>query len=100
LLVKGITDYIANNGKILARINEPDIPTLETIGGTGDTITGLVSALIYAGHKPHRAAIIAAKTNRMAGKFARPNPATKVSQIIDQFPAVFEKYFNEWSEVC
>ncbi len=98
LLVKGETDYIASNGKILASINEPDVPTLETIGGTGDTITGLVSALVYAGLKPHKAAIIAAKINRMAGKFAQPTPATKVSQIIDQFPAVFKEYFCEWSE--
>ena len=100
LLVKGKTDYIARNGNILETVNEPDVPTLEAIGGTGDTITGLVSAFIYAGLEPKEAAIVAAKTNRMAGKFARPTPATKVAQIIDQFPAVFEKYLCEWSEVC
>jgi hypothetical protein len=100
LLVKGKTDYIARNGNILETVNEPDVPTLEAIGGTGDTITGLVSAFIYAGLEPKEAAIVAAKTNRMAGKFAQPTPATKVAQIIDQFPAVFEKYLCEWSEVC
>ena len=100
LLVKGKTDYIASNGSILETVNEPDVPTLEAIGGTGDTITGLVSAFVYAGLKPKEAAIVAAKTNRMAGKFAQPTPATKVAQIIDQFPAVFEKYLCEWSEVC
>lgn len=100
LLVKGKTDYIASNGNILETVNEPDVPTLEAIGGTGDTITGLVSAFIYAGLEPKEAAIVAAKTNRMAGKFAQPTPATKVAQIIDQFPAVFEKYLCEWSEVC
>ena len=100
LLVKGKTDYIASNGNILETVNEPDVPTLEAIGGTGDTITGLVSAFVYAGLEPKEAAIVAAKTNRMAGKFAQPTPATKVAQIIDQFPAVFEKYLCEWSEVC
>lgn len=100
LLVKGKTDYIASNGNILEAVNEPDVPTLEAIGGTGDTITGLVSAFVYAGLEPKEAAIVAAKTNRMAGKFAQPTPATKVAQIIDQFPAVFEKYLCEWSEVC
>ena len=100
LLVKGKTDYIASNGNILETVNEPDVPTLEAIGGTGDTITGLVSAFIYAGLEPKEAAIVAAKTNRMAGKFAQPTPATKVAQIIDQFPVVFEKYLCEWSEVC
>jgi len=100
LLVKGKTDYIAGDGNILETVNEPDIPTLEAIGGTGDTITGLVSAFVYAGLEPKEAAIVASKTNRMAGKFAQPTPATKVAQIIDQFPAVFEKYLCEWSEVC
>ena len=100
LLVKGKTDYIASEGSILETVNEPDVPILETIGGTGDTITGLVSALVYAGLEPHKAAIIAAKTNRMAGKFAQPTPATKASQIIDQFPAVFKEYFHEWNGDC
>jgi len=100
LLVKGETDYIASDGEIVATINEPDVPALEAIGGTGDTITGLVSALVYADLKPHQAAIIAAKTNRMAGKYAQPTPATKVNQIIKQFPAVFKEHLCQWSEVC
>jgi len=100
LLVKGKTDYIASDSTILETINEPDIPALEAIGGTGDTVTGLVSAFVYAGLEPYEAAIVATKTNRMAGKFAQPTPATKVSQIVDQFPVVFERYLCEWSEVC
>ncbi|UCG55493.1 MAG: sugar kinase [Dehalococcoidia bacterium] len=100
LLVKGETDYVANESGILAEIDQPDVPKLEAIGGTGDTITGLVSALVYADLKPHIAAIIAARANRMAGKFAEPTPATKVRQIIDQFPMVFKEYLCEWSENC
>jgi|TARA_B100002003_G_scaffold85352_1_gene79821 hypothetical protein len=95
LLVKGKIDYVASNGKILAKIDQPDIPALEAIGGTGDTITGLVSALIYAGFKPHEAAIAAAKVNRMAGKLAQTTPATKVKQIIDQFPLLFKEYLHQ-----
>jgi NAD(P)H-hydrate repair Nnr-like enzyme with NAD(P)H-hydrate dehydratase domain len=94
LLVKGKTDYIAREGNILATINQPDVPTLEAIGGTGDTITGLVSALVFAGYTPYKAAVIAAGTNRMAGEFTRPTPATKVSQIIDRFPAVMGHYLH------
>jgi NAD(P)H-hydrate repair Nnr-like enzyme with NAD(P)H-hydrate dehydratase domain len=100
LLVKGAVDYVVSDGDILATIDEPDIPELEAIGGTGDSITGLVSALVYAGLKPHEAAIISARSNRMAGKFAQPTPATRVSQIIDQFPAVFKEYLCQWSGVC
>ena len=73
---------------------------LEPIGGTGDTITGIVSALAYAELEPHEAAIIAARANRMAGKYAQATPATKVAQIIDQFPSVFKDYLCEWSGVC
>ncbi|MCK9276027.1 MAG: sugar kinase [Syntrophales bacterium] len=97
LLVKGKIDHIAVSGKVLAIINSPDIPHLEPIGGTGDTITGLVSALIYAGLDPAHAAIIAAKTNRTAGLFALPTPATTAVQIIEQFPLVLGQYWQEWT---
>ena len=100
LLVKGATDYIVKDGEVMATIREPDVPTLEAIGGTGDTITGLVSAFVYAGIEPHEAAIISARANRMAGKFAEATPATKVRQVIAQFPGVFKKYLCEWSGVC
>ena len=100
LLVKGETDYIVRKGEILATVTEPSVPELEAIGGTGDTITGLISAFAYAGTELHEAAVLAARTNRMAGKLAQPTPATRVSQIIDQFPTVFRKYLCQWSGVC
>ena len=96
LLVKGKTDYIATDGQILATITEPDVPTLEPIGGTGDTITGLVSGLAYAGPDPKDAAISACRINRMAGKLVNPTPATKVSEIIDMFPIVCKEYYSLW----
>lgn len=100
LLVKGETDYVVKNGQIIDTINQPDIPELEAIGGTGDTITGLVAAFAYAELELHEAAIIAAKANRMAGKFAKATPGTKVWQIISQLPVVFKEYLCEWSGVC
>jgi len=100
LLVKGATDFIIREGKVLATITEPDVPALEPIGGTGDTITGLVSALTFAELELHEAAIIAARANRMAGKYAEVTPATKVRQVIAQFPAVFKDYLCQWSNVC
>jgi len=100
LLVKGATDYVVRDGDIVATITEPDVSELEAMGGTGDTITGLVSAFAYAGLELHEAAIIAAKANRMAGKFAQVTPATRVRQIIDQFPSVFKEYLCEWSGIC
>jgi hypothetical protein len=98
LIVKGATDYIAENGKIMYALDKPNVPALEPIGGTGDTITGLVSGLVYAGYKPLDAAIIAVKTNRTAGQYVNPTPATQVKEIVDAFPPVLNKYLGEWSK--
>jgi NAD(P)H-hydrate repair Nnr-like enzyme with NAD(P)H-hydrate dehydratase domain len=100
LIVKGATDYIAEDGQIKATISEPDVPVLEAIGGTGDTITGLTSSLIYSGVTLVEAGILAAKTNRMAGQEINPTPATRVYQLIDAFPEIFKKYLCEWSGIC
>uniref|UniRef100_A0A7V6CDZ1 Sugar kinase n=1 Tax=Thermodesulfobacterium geofontis TaxID=1295609 RepID=A0A7V6CDZ1_9BACT len=86
LLVKGEKDRIVFNQKILAIIEEPFIPELEAIGGTGDTLTGIVSALVYAGYEPEKACLIAAKANRLAGALASPTPATQISEIINFIP--------------
>lgn len=82
LLVKGPVDYISRDGKVVATVKEPNVPSMEPIGGTGDTLTGIVSALAYSGLDLVQASVIAAKTNRVAGQLANPNPATKVSKII------------------
>lgn len=100
MLVKGATDYIVREGEIIATVNEPDVPMMEPVGGTGDTITGMVSAFVYAGLEPHEAAIIAARANRMAGKLAEVSPATRVSRVIARLPEVFKQYLCEWSGVC
>jgi sugar/nucleoside kinase (ribokinase family) len=100
MLIKGAIDYVFENSRIIAEIDEPDIPEMEAIGGTGDTITGLIAAFIYTGLEPAEAAVIAARTNRMAGKYAGATPASKVKQIIDFFPLVFKDNLCQWSNVC
>jgi NAD(P)H-hydrate repair Nnr-like enzyme with NAD(P)H-hydrate dehydratase domain len=100
LLVKGATDYIALDGDIVATVTEPDVPELEAIGGTGDTITGLLTAFADAGLELAGAALVAAKANRTAGKLVQATPATRVSQIISQFPAVFVEHLGRWSQSC
>jgi len=82
LLVKGPVDFIVDGGKIVYTLAEPNIPALEPIGGTGDTITGIVSALISGGYEPTKACLMAAKANRLAGQMANPTPATHVSEIV------------------
>jgi NAD(P)H-hydrate repair Nnr-like enzyme with NAD(P)H-hydrate dehydratase domain len=100
LLVKGAVDYVVRDGDIVTLIADPDVPEMEAIGGTGDTITGLVAAFIYTGLEHHEAAIIAARANRTAGKYANVTPATKAREIVDRFPAIFAENLCEWSGVC
>jgi NAD(P)H-hydrate repair Nnr-like enzyme with NAD(P)H-hydrate dehydratase domain len=100
LLVKGSTDYIIRDGEVLDTVTEPYVPMLEPVGGTGDTITGLVAAFASAELELHEAAILAARTNRMAGKYAQVTPATKVCQVIRYFPSVFKDHLCQWSSIC
>ena len=86
MIVKGEKDYICSKGEILAVIEEPYVEMLEPIGGTGDTLTGIVSALIHGGYAIEEAAIMAAKINRLAGELANPTPGTQVSEIIIHIP--------------
>jgi NAD(P)H-hydrate repair Nnr-like enzyme with NAD(P)H-hydrate dehydratase domain len=95
LIVKGKTDYIAAAGDILATITGPDVPGLEAVGGTGDTITGMVSGFIHAGFPPLKAATVAAKANRLAGQFIQATPATKAKEIIDHFKDVFKPLLSD-----
>ena len=100
LLAKGPVDYVVRAGNIVDTISEPDVPELEAIGGTGDTITGLVAAFAHAELELDEAAILAARSNRMAGAYAEATPATRINQVIAQFPNVFKDYLCEWSGVC
>lgn len=86
LLVKGIKDYVCINGEIAGEVDEPNVEALEPIGGTGDTLTGIVSALIYGGYPVEKAAVLSARINRIAGKLSQPTPATQVSEIIRHIP--------------
>jgi NAD(P)H-hydrate repair Nnr-like enzyme with NAD(P)H-hydrate dehydratase domain len=82
LLVKGSIDYVASREGILAAVTEPTLEALEPIGGTGDTVTGIAAALIDAGTPIPRAAMLAFRTNRLAGYYAAPTPASQVAAII------------------
>ena len=91
LLVKGREDYIADHNGILATVNIHMEESMEAIGGTGDTLTGIVATLIESGMKIKDAAITAARVNRLAGYMARPTPATQVTEIINQIPSALSK---------
>jgi len=91
LLVKGRQDFLADAGGILETVDSPVEEALEAMGGTGDTLTGLVSALIDAGMDIRAAAVAAMRANRLAGSLARPTPATQIGEIIGHLPAALRE---------
>ena len=95
LLVKGKEDYVANQQGIQATIDSHLEEAMEAIGGTGDTLTGIVAALIGSGVQVKEAAIIAAKVNRLAGYYAKPTPATQVIEIVQHIPKALAKILSE-----
>ena len=86
LLVKGETDYLVRDGAIIGQVREPRTAALEAIGGTGDLVTGLVTALLAAGLDMERACLTAALAARLAGRLARPTPATQVADLLPFLP--------------
>jgi hypothetical protein len=86
LLVKGRKDRIASKEGIHATVDRPMEEALEAMGGTGDTLTGIVSALIASGLDTPAAATLAARINRLAGHYATPTPASGVMEIITHIP--------------
>jgi hypothetical protein len=86
LLVKGAQDCLADASEILERVDSPVEEALEAIGGTGDTLTGIVSVLIDAGMAIREAAVAAMRINRLAGSYARPTPATQILDIVEHIP--------------
>ncbi|ADU64243.1 MAG: sugar kinase [Pseudodesulfovibrio sp.] len=86
LLVKGSVDHVADADGVLQTVDSPCEETLEAMGGTGDTVAGIAAALVQAGHPVARAALLAARTNRLAGQLARPNPGSRIAEIIVHIP--------------
>lgn len=91
LCVKGRTDYICTAGKIINEISTPVVEELEPIGGTGDTITGMVAGLALHGYNLPEACCIACSANRLAGQMARLTPATQIQEIISRIPAALRQ---------
>jgi NAD(P)H-hydrate repair Nnr-like enzyme with NAD(P)H-hydrate dehydratase domain len=95
LFVKGERDYICENGEVLEESTEPCVPELEAIGGTGDTITGMIVAFLASGLPVKEALILSSKVNRLAGKLAEPTPATQIGEIIDRLPDALDELQKE-----
>jgi hypothetical protein len=95
LLVKGQTDHLADGGGIHETVAAPASPAMEAMGGTGDTLTGLAAALAASGMPVERAAITAARVNRLAGHLADPTPATQIAAMVRRIPAALKQVLDE-----
>jgi hypothetical protein len=91
LLVKGEEDYIADREGIRYRFQEHACEALEAIGGTGDTLTGIVTALAGSGFSLEKACAHGIAANRLAGKMASPDPSTQIEAIIHHIPEALRR---------
>ena len=97
LVIKGADDFIADENGIVETISKPSNPYLEAVGGTGDTLCGILSALCnYYNNKERikEAAKIACKINRIAGVLGDITPASKISELIYAIPKSLETFFK------
>lgn len=95
LLVKGRTDYVVASGRIVASLDAPDTPAMEPIGGTGDTLTGMVTALLAANMEMTKACRTAALANRYLGLLANPSPAFGVADLLPFLPEALRRAMRE-----
>jgi NAD(P)H-hydrate repair Nnr-like enzyme with NAD(P)H-hydrate dehydratase domain len=90
MLVKGRIDRYAHNGAIVEKVDSPDVPMMEPIGGTGDTLTGIVSALLASGIDMRAACTAAFSINRRMGLQAAPTPASSVMHLVTFLPSALQ----------
>ena len=95
LLVKGQTDFVVAGGRVVSRLSQPDTPAMEPIGGTGDTLTGMVTALLASGMDMTRACRAAALANRNLGVLANPTPAFGVAELLPFMSEALELALSE-----
>jgi len=98
LLVKGQSDFVVRQGRIVSEIPGPQTPAMEAIGGTGDTLTGMVTALLMAGRGVAPACAAAALANRLLGQLAQPSPATPVAVLVDFVGQALQSALKETGE--
>ncbi len=94
LIIKGECDYIVQDGHMVSKVNAPSIASMEAIGGTGDLVTGFVTAAIMTqmaqktideAHEPLDIPKIlrdTAQNVRYVAQKAQPTPATQVEEIL------------------
>jgi NAD(P)H-hydrate repair Nnr-like enzyme with NAD(P)H-hydrate dehydratase domain len=91
LLVKGRIDLLADRTGVLGEVSEPSTEAMEPIGGTGDSLTGILAGLIRSGLDLPDAALTAALANRFLGELTSPTPASSIADLIRAIPQALER---------
>lgn len=92
MIIKGQTDYILYDDEIIDKISSPAVEAMECIGGTGDMVTGFVSAYLARGDTMDKAALRAVKSTRYLGHFCQPSPASQASELISEIGSMLKMY--------
>jgi ADP-dependent NAD(P)H-hydrate dehydratase / NAD(P)H-hydrate epimerase len=100
LLVKGGCDIVASRQEIFERIWEPCVEAMEPIGGTGDSLTGIVGALVAGNYPIPQACSLAARVNRVMGLLANPTPASSIGELLRFLPEALQKVLQHTPRVA
>lgn len=84
---------------MVATVDQPTFDAMEAIGGTGDTLTGLLAELCTAGGDLTEAAVTAARANRWTGWYDNPGPATQIIELIEKIPGALAKAVDQDQKV-
>jgi len=89
ILLKGHVDVISDGKRV--KVNFTGNPGM-TVGGTGDTLSGIVGALLAQGTPPFQAAVAGAFINGAAGDLVREEKGYHMvaTDILDQIPRVMD----------
>ncbi len=89
ILLKGHVDTISDGVRV--KLNTTGNPGM-TVGGTGDTLSGIVGALLAQGFDPFESSVAGAFVNGAAGDFAARDRGYHLipSDLIDYIPRVID----------
>ncbi len=90
IVVKGEVDRVYRDGVCTGECRAPVVPAMEAIGGTGDTITGMLTALRFRGDPDADGKALV--LNRLIGQRIGCTPATQIREFIAAIPGVLAEY--------
>ena len=89
ILLKGPIDVVSNGSR--ARLNRTGAPSM-SVGGSGDTLAGLVAAMLAKKLDPFNAALLAAYINGAAGALAYKEKLDYMTalDIVEKIPQILK----------